>query len=104
MRRTATVAAEAVGDAITRRIYSTGNRGPGLRGGEFTVGARGAALEFKLAGIRFVGDLALDGNAIWNPASGVVDATVNGISLQWSQAAPSATARIGDAVLTLPAP
>ncbi len=99
-----TVAAEAVGDAITRRIYSAARRGPGLRGGEFTVSERGAALEFKLTGIRFVNDLSLIGNAIWNPASGVVDATVNGISLQWSQASPLATARIGDSVLSLPAP
>ncbi len=36
-RRAATVAAEAFADAIARRLYSSGNRGPGLRGGRFTV-------------------------------------------------------------------
>ena len=37
VRRAATVAAEAFADAVIRSIYSGGTRGPGLRGGTFTV-------------------------------------------------------------------
>ena len=91
-RRTATVAAEAVGDAITRRIYSAGNRGPGLRGGEFTVGARGTALSSGSPASASSATSALVGNASGTPPR-ASSTTMNGISLSWSQAAPLATAR-----------
>ena len=37
IRRLATIAREAFADAVGRWIYTSGNRGPGLRGGGFTV-------------------------------------------------------------------
>ena len=56
-RRAATVATEAFGDAIARQLYSLGTRGPGLRGGRFTVD-EGA---FRLRGVRFVEDVPVSG-------------------------------------------
>ena len=104
-RRAATVAAQAFADATIRRVYSEGaNRGPGLRGGVFTASGR----TIKLRGVRFVSDATVDGTGTFQTATGAADATltVAGVSVRvyWTQATPLATATIGDAVLSLPAP
>ena len=58
--------------------------------------------------MRFVSDSTVDGTGTFAPATGAVDATltVAGVSVRvrWTQATPLATATIGDAVLSLPAP
>jgi pimeloyl-ACP methyl ester carboxylesterase len=106
-RRAATVAAETIADATIRRVYSVGNRGPGLRGGEFTVSG-GDVLTFTLRGVRFVADARVDGTATWRPGTGEVTGalTVAGVSVgvHWTQATPLATATIGGSILTLTAP
>jgi pimeloyl-ACP methyl ester carboxylesterase len=102
-RRAATVAAQAFADATMRAVYSGGARlGPGLRGGRFV--AREDRL--TLQDVRFVTDAKVSGTG--THVNGAVDATltVAGVTvrLTWTQATPRATARIGDAVLSLPAP
>ena len=104
-RRAATVAAQAFADATMRWIYTGGARfGAGLRGGRFV--ARGEKL--TLERVRFVSDQVVSGTGTFKAATGAVDATltVAGVTVHvtWTQATPQATARIGDSVLTLPAP
>lgn len=107
-RRSATVAAEAFGDAIARRLYSFGNRGPGLRGGHFTATEEDGRVAFRLINVRFVTDVPVNGQGMWDPVTGAVDATlhVGGVNarVQWRQSTPRATVTIGNAVLTVPAP
>jgi pimeloyl-ACP methyl ester carboxylesterase len=100
-RRLATVAAEAFADAVARWIYSSGKRGPGLRGGSFTVDDN---LKFTLRGVRFVSDAPVRGTGTWNPATGAAEATLEGITVRWRQSTPLATATIGESVLSLAAP
>jgi pimeloyl-ACP methyl ester carboxylesterase len=103
-RRAATVAAEAFADAVIRRYYSGVDHGPGLRGGRFT--ARGERL--TLSGVRFVSDASVTGSGTWRASTGAVDATLAvgdvRVRVRWTQAAPFATATIGDSVLILGAP
>ncbi|MBE2317898.1 alpha/beta hydrolase [Solirubrobacter sp. CPCC 204708] len=107
-RRAVTVAVEAFGDVIARRLYSHGNRGPGLRGGHFTAGEQGGAVTFRLINVRFVADAPVNGRGVWSPATGAVDAAlhVTGVTVQvrWSRAAPRATVMLGDSTLSVPAP
>ena len=88
-----------------RWIYNGGARyGAGLRGGRFV--ARGEKL--TLERVRFVSDQEVSGSGTFKSSTGAVDATlaVAGVTVHvtWTQATPQATARIGDSVLTLPAP
>ncbi len=104
-RRAAVVAAQAFADATIRQIYSGGAaRGPGLRGGTF----KAAGEKLTLRGVRFVAGATVDGTGTFHYATGAVDATltVAGVTVRvrWTQATPLATATIGGAVLTLPAP
>jgi pimeloyl-ACP methyl ester carboxylesterase len=107
-RRAATVAVGAFGDAIARRLYSLGNRGPGLRGGHFTASEEGSAVTFRLINVRFVRDQVVNGRGAWNRSTGAVDATlqVAGVDVEatWSQAQPLATVTVGGSVLSVPAP
>ena len=108
MRRAATVAVDAFGDAVARRLYSFGNRGPGLRGGHFTASESGAGVTFRLVNTRFVADEPANGDGIWSPATGAVDATVHIAGVRahvtYSQVTPLATVTVGDSVLSTPAP
>lgn len=103
-RRAATVAAQAFADAVFRRYYSGIDRGRGLRGGTFTAKGR----RYTLDGIRFVTDAAVSGRGTFDTSAQSADAalTVAGVevAVRWSQRTPLATARVGDAVMTLPAP
>ena len=104
-RRAATVAAQAFADATMRSIYTGGARfGAGLRGGRFV--ARGEKL--TLERVRFVSDQVVSGTGTFEAGTGAVDATLTvagaTVHVTWTQATPQATARIGDSVLTLPAP
>jgi pimeloyl-ACP methyl ester carboxylesterase len=103
-RRAATVAAEAFADAVIRSHYSEGARGPGLRGGRFTVSGE----RFTLSGIRFVSDATVSGSGTYRASTGAVDATLSvddvTVRVRWTQASPLATATIGASVLALGAP
>ncbi len=103
-RRAATVAAEAFADAVIRRHYSGGTRGPGLRGGRFTVSGE----RFTLSGVRFVSDATVDGSGTYRSSTGAVDATLEvgdvTVRVRWTQATPFATANIENSVLLLGAP
>jgi hypothetical protein len=103
-RRAATIGVQAFADAVFRRYYSGVDRGPGLRGGRFT--ARGDA--YTLRDIRFVSDVPVNGTGRWDASTGGarVDLTVGTVKLtaEWTQLTPLATVRIGDAVLSTPAP
>jgi pimeloyl-ACP methyl ester carboxylesterase len=111
-RRAVTVAAGALADATIRRFYSGARRGPGLRGGAFTA-AGDTRVRLGLRAIRFAADATVDGTGAWRPATGAVHGrlTVRGpgagrvtVTVDWTQRSPSARARVGGAVLTLPAP
>ena len=108
VRRAATVAVDAFGDAVARRLYSFGNRGPGLRGGHFTASESEAGVTFRLINTRFVADEPANGDGIWSPATGAVDATVHVAGVRahvtYSQVTPLATVTVGDSVLSTPAP
>jgi hypothetical protein len=107
-RRAATLAVEAFGDAIARRLYSIGNRGPGLRGGHFTATEEDDHVAFRLINVRFITDMAVNGTGTWDPTTGAVEATLHtagvDVHAQWRQSTPLATATIGNATLTVPAP
>ena len=107
-RRIATVMAGAFGDAIARRLYSAGNRGPGLRGGHFTATEEDDHVAFRLINAGFVTDLPVSGTGTWDPATGAVDAALHadGFSarVRWTQADPLANVTIGDSLLVVPAP
>ena len=103
-RRAATVAVNAFADAVFRRYYSGVDRGPGLRGGTFS--ARGD--RYTLRGIRFASDVTVSGTGRWDATIGgaTAELTVGGTPLtaSWMQRWPLASVKIGDAVLSLPAP
>ncbi len=103
-RRAVTVAAEAFADAVIRSHYSGGARGPGLRGGRFTVSGE----RFTLSGVRFVSDATVSGSGTYRASTGAVDATLEvgdvTVRVRWTQATPLATATIGASVLALGAP
>lgn len=103
-RRVATVAAQAFADAIYRRHYTGADGGPGLRGGEF----EGTDERFVLDGVRFVSDATASGSGTFDRRTQAANATLTvagvTVTVSWSQRTPFATARIGDAVMTLPAP
>jgi hypothetical protein len=104
-RRAATVAAQAFADATIRAVYSGGGRfGAGLRSGRFRL--RGE--RYTLEHVRFVTDATVSGTGTFRASTGAADATltVAGVTVHvtWTQATTLATARIGDAVLSLAAP
>ena len=78
--------------------------GPGLRGGSFDSDGD----TFTLHDVRFVPGVRVNGSGRWDPSTGGarVQLTVGTVKLtaQWSQTTPQATVRIGDAVLSTPAP
>jgi pimeloyl-ACP methyl ester carboxylesterase len=111
-RRAVTVAAGALADATIRRFYSGVEHGPGLRGGTFTTSGD-TTLRFVLKGVRFAGDATVDGAASWDPATGgafgrllviAPDGSKVRVTVEWRQRSRFATARVGAAQLTLPAP
>jgi hypothetical protein len=104
VRRAATIGVQAFADAVFRRYYSGVDRGPGLRGGTFI--ARGD--DYTLRDIRFTSDVAVSGTGRWDASTGGarVELTVGAVKLtaEWTQLTPQATIRVGDAVLSTPAP
>jgi hypothetical protein len=111
-RRAATVAAGALGDATIRRFYSGVPTGPGLRSGSFTTTGEGP-YSFRLSSVRFVTDAGVSGTGKWSPATSDVSGNLTvttpagvkvKVALSWSQRSTSATAKVGAATLSLPAP
>ena len=112
VRRAVTVAAGALADATVRYFYSGAARGPGLRGGSFTV--RGdAPARFTLRRVQFVRDATVDGRASWRPSSGAAAGTLSvelpndakvRVRVSWTQRTRFARARVAGATFTLPAP
>src|SRR3954469_639226 len=113
-KRAVTVAAGALADASIRFFYAEGgsDRGPGLRGGTFTVrpGKPGVA-EFSFRGVRFVSDATVGGSGtsrtggdgrfhgdlvVEQPGEPPVHVTVD-----WNEPARTALATVGGATLTL---
>ncbi|MEA2331691.1 MAG: hypothetical protein QOH58_1829 [Thermoleophilaceae bacterium] len=111
-RQAAAVAANALADATIRYFLSGAARGPGLRGGSFTV-KDAAAVRLRLRRVRFVQDAAVDGTGSWRLSNGAVRGTLTvelpnddrvRVQVSWNQRYRLAQARIGAAALTLPAP
>jgi hypothetical protein len=111
-RQAATVAAGALADATIRRYYSGVAKGPGLRGGTFTV-KEGTPLRFTLRRVRFVSDATVSGTGTWRFSNGAVRGTLTvkpasgaavTVHLRWTQRSPLAVATIGTTKLSLPAP
>jgi hypothetical protein len=76
-RRVAWSAAWAIGDAFARWNLMYGSRGHGLRGGSFTAtGAyySHAPVTLRMRRTRFVSDVAVSGEAVWNRRAGKVSA------------------------------
>jgi hypothetical protein len=112
-RRAVTVAAGALADAPVRWWWSEERHGAGLRGGRFT--ARGYPLvRLRLNRVRFVADAPVSGSGSWRFTDGAVRGTVTvalpgggqtvRVELSWTQRTSLARARVGAAVLSLPAP
>jgi pimeloyl-ACP methyl ester carboxylesterase len=109
--RAATVAARAFADATMRQVATGATRGAGLRGGLFTVSGS-TSRHFRLHAIRFVTDARVDGTGTYRVSDGGVRATLTvtagrrriSVRVGWAQASLYARARIGSAVLSLPAP
>src|SRR5262249_1654383 len=110
-RRAATVAARAFADAAMRRIATGARRGLGLRGGSFIASGDGP-LHLHLNGTRFVTDAEVSGTGTYRIFGGNVHARLTvrigarriRVTLSWAQASLYARARVGRAVLRLPAP
>jgi pimeloyl-ACP methyl ester carboxylesterase len=116
-RRAVTVAAGALADASIRFFYVNGesDRGPGLRGGTFTVrpGKQGVA-DFSFHGVRFVSDATVGGSGTWRTGGdgrfhGDLVVAQDGeapvhVTVDWNQRTSTALATVGGATLTLPAP
>ena len=108
-RRAAVVAAGAMADAVIRNIYGGVGKGPGLRGGSFTVkGDR-----FTLRGVRYTSDSTVDGTGTYRGSDGAVRAqlSVNApgggpvrVALTWAQRSTLGTGRVGSQRVTFPAP
>ncbi|MEO8423800.1 MAG: alpha/beta fold hydrolase [Actinomycetota bacterium] len=74
--RAALVAAGTLGDVLARWWGMVGSHGVGLRGGTFeTHGYRDPA--FVLRGVRWVGDVAVDGTLDWDRPSGALRARLS---------------------------
>jgi pimeloyl-ACP methyl ester carboxylesterase len=111
-RRAVTVAAGALADAPVRWWWSEASHGSGLRGGSFT--AHGYPLvRLKLKRARFAADAPVSGRGSWRFTDGAVRGTLTvalpgggsaQVELAWTQRTPFARARVGRAVLSLPAP
>ncbi len=108
-RRAAVLAAGAFADAIIRNIYGGVGKGPGLRGGSFTVKDDA----FSLRAVRFAGDATVDGSGTYKWADGAVSAklkvTAPGgapvtVSLAWNQRSTVAKAQVAGRSVTFPAP
>jgi pimeloyl-ACP methyl ester carboxylesterase len=68
-RRAAWGAAWASGDALARWWLMSGSRGHGLRGGSFSAAGDYLAhtpVRLRLRGVRFVDDLAVSGQVVWD--------------------------------------
>jgi hypothetical protein len=111
-RRAVTVAAGALADATARYFYSGAARGPGLRGGSFTARGDGP-VRLRFRRIRFVRDATVDGSGSWRLSTGAAAGTLSvelpndakvRVRVSWDQRSRLASARVGAAVLTLPAP
>ncbi len=111
-RRAVTVAAGALADATVRHFYSGAARGPGLRGGGFTVRGDGPE-RFTLRGVQFVRDATVERPRHVAASDGAAAGTLSvelpndakvRVSLGWNQRTRLAHARVGGAALTLPAP
>jgi len=108
-RRASVVAAGAFADAVIRNIYGGVGKGPGLRGGSFTVkGDR-----FTLRGVRFTSDATVEGTGTYRGSDGAVRAKLSvkapgggpvRVALAWDQRSTLGTARIGSRSVTFPAP
>jgi hypothetical protein len=111
-RRAVTVAAGALADAPVRYWFSGETHGFGLRGGTFT--AKGYPLvRLKLREVHFVADAPIIGAGSWRFGDGATrgrlavllpnDDVVH-VRLAWDQRSRLARARVGNSVLSLPAP
>ena len=111
-RRAVTVAAGALADATIRRYYSGVGKGPGLRGGTFTV-KDGTRLRFTLRKVRFVSDATVSGTGTWRMSDGAIRGTLTvkpatgaavRVKLSWRQRSRLAVAKVGATTLSFPAP
>jgi pimeloyl-ACP methyl ester carboxylesterase len=109
IRRAVTVAAGALGDVTILHAETGAARGPGLRGGSWSVRA-GAV---RLHRVRFVADATVSGAGRFRLAGNVTRGrlTVRGrglpattIVLRWDEGSTAASAQVGATRLTLPAP
>jgi pimeloyl-ACP methyl ester carboxylesterase len=118
-RQVTTLAVAQVGDALAQWAVMTGIDGSGLRGGTFTISDDDSDIvSFVFEGARFSDDVAVDGTATWDRASGQVEAdlelTATGaagsLSVAWDDSAAGAIATARGTLegrpvsVTLPAP
>lgn len=116
--RLARAATATVGDVVARRYLMTGADGVGLRGGTFTT-TGDPRVRFRLRGVRWVTDVAVDGTIAWQRDTGAVAATLTAtgsgatrahLTITWNDWHPLAQATVtGDVdgrlvALAVPAP
>jgi pimeloyl-ACP methyl ester carboxylesterase len=118
-RQAVAIAAGTVGDVIARWWDMSGYLGVGLRGGTFVTIGVTKDVGWRLRGVRWVEDVAVDGRIAWDRTTGATsaDATFGGgavpsfsLHLSWNDWEPNAQAHVTGTVggqpvdLTLPAP
>ena len=96
--RTASAAAETVGDVLSRFYVAFGNKSIGLRGGKYSFAPTAFGTHFVLHDVRWTNDLAVSGIIDWNQVDGHInahvtvaqdDGLVGNLDLQWDQSAAS---------------
>jgi pimeloyl-ACP methyl ester carboxylesterase len=99
--RTASAAAETVGDIIAR-YYQQGTRdGRGLRGGRFVFNETQTGYKFVLDSVKWTNDLAVSGTIDWNQITDIITATITlsgaatgTLTIAWNDRQTDAIARI----------
>jgi pimeloyl-ACP methyl ester carboxylesterase len=101
--RAAVVAADTVGDVMTRWINMYGNRGPGLRGGSFSYAGWSGHTRWTLDKVQWVEDVKVSGSAKLNRRNGnaSADLVLSGagvpnadLHLVWNDIVPNAQATV----------
>jgi pimeloyl-ACP methyl ester carboxylesterase len=101
--RTASAAAETIGDVLARSFVNYYGSGVGLRGGTFTIEQTDTGHDFQLQDVRWASDLDVSGTVRWDQSTGVIEADLelqgpNGsdgrLKLNWNDRAPEALVRI----------
>ena len=101
--KTASAAAETVGDVLARHFVNYSGSGVGLRGGTFSFTKTDVGHDFEIQDGRWATDLAVSGTVHWDQASGIINADLDvkgpnvasgQLKLDWNDRETSSLVRI----------